>query len=119
MADMIERYLQELIRQSTPDRTAWNVEKIREGAEIRWNYIDGCMLTALIAMTDITGDDRYAAFAERVGDYFVQEDGSIRTFRPEKRELDDYNESRILIPLARRTGKDKYRKAAEQQYRTL
>ena len=119
MADMIERYLQELIRQSTPDRTAWNVEKIRQGAEITWNYIDGCMLTALIAMTEISGDDRYAAFAEQVGDYFVQEDGSILTFRPEKRTLDDFNESRILFPLLRRTGKDKFRKAAEQQYRTL
>ena len=119
MREMIERYLLELIRRSTPEKTAWNMEKIREGAEVTWNYIDGCMLTALITMTDITGDDRYAAFAEQVGDYFVQEDGSIRTFRPEKHALDDYNESRILFPLAKRTGKDKYRKAAEQQFRYL
>lgn len=119
MREMIEEYLLELIRRSTPQRTAWNVEKIREGAEVRWNYIDGCMLTALITMTGITGDDRYAAFAEQVADYFVQEDGSIRTFEPEKRTLDDYNESRILFPLAKRTGKDKYRKAIEQQYRCL
>ena len=119
MREMIERYLLELIRRSTPEKTAWNVEKIREGAEIKWNYIDGCMLTALLTMTEITGDDRFAAFAEQVGDSFVREDGSIRTFSPEKHALDDYNESRILFPLARRTGKDKYRKAAEQQYRYL
>ncbi len=119
MREMIERYLLELIRRSTPEKTAWNMEKIREGAEIKWNYIDGCMLTALLTMTGITGDDRYAAFAERVGDSFVREDGSIRTFSPEKHALDDYNESRILFPLAKRTGKDKYRKAAEQQYRYL
>ena len=119
MREMIERYLLELIRRSTPEKTAWNMEKIREGAEIKWNYIDGCMLTALLTMTGITGDDRYAAFAERVGDSFVREDGSIRTFSPEKHALDDYNESRILFPLAKRTGQDKYRKAAEQQYRYL
>ena len=119
MREIIERYLLELIRRSTPEKTAWNMEKIREGAEIKWNYIDGCMLTALLTMTEITGDDRYAAFAERVGDSFVREDGSIRTFCPEKHALDDYNESRILFPLAKRTGKDKYRKAAEQQYRYL
>ncbi len=119
MRETIEKYILELIRRSTPRRTAWNLEKIREGRDVNWNYIDGCMLTALNAMTEITGDDRYAAFAEQVGDYFVQEDGSILTFRPEKRTLDDFNESRILFPLLRRTGKDKYRKAAEQQYRIL
>ena len=119
MQGMMEHYIQELIRRSTPRQTAWNVEKIRQGAESNWNYIDGCMLTALLAMTEISGDSRYADFAEQVADDFVQEDGSIRTFDPEKRTLDDYNESRILFPIAEQTGKEKYRKAAEQQYRCL
>ena len=35
---------------------------------------------------------------------------------PEHRALDDFNESRILFPLLRLTGKEKYRKAIEQQY---
>lgn len=119
MREMIEQYLLELIRRSTPRKTAWNMEKIRAGGEVKWNYIDGCMLIALITMTEITGDDRYAAFAEQVGDSFVQEDGSILTFDPEHRALDDFNESRILFPLLRRTGKEKYRKAIEQQYAFL
>lgn len=119
MQGLMEHYIRELIRRSTPRQTAWNVEKIRQGAEASWNYIDGCMLTALIAMTEISGDSLYADFAEQVADDFVQEDGSIRSFDPERRTLDDYNESRILFPLAERTGKEKYRKAAEQQYRFL
>ena len=119
MRDMMERYILELIRRSTPDQTAWNIEKIRQGVKTNWNYIDGCMLMALMAMTDISGDDRYAAFVERVADEFVQEDGSIRTFNAEKRVLDDYNESRILFPLYDRTGREKYRKAADMQYRCL
>ena len=119
MREMMERYIQDLIRRSTPRQTAWNVEKIRQGAQIKWNYIDGCMLIALLAMTEISGDGQYAGFAETIADDFVQEDGSIRTFNPEKRALDDYNESRILFPLFGRTGKEKYRKAAEQQYRCL
>ncbi len=119
MQEMIERYILELIQRSTPQRTAWNVEKIREGKDTTWNYIDGCMLMALAAMTEITGDDRYIAFAEEVTDFFVQEDGSIRTFEPEKRALDDYNEGRALFSVYRRTGKEKYRKAAEMLYRNL
>jgi len=119
MQDMIERYILDLISRSTPRRTAWNVEKIREGKDVRWNYIDGCMLMALTALTDISGDDRFFAFAEQVTDSFVQEDGSILTFEPEKRALDDYNECRVLFDAYRRTGKEKYRKAAEKAYHCL
>ena len=119
MNEMIEQYILELIRRSTPRRTAWNLEKIREGQDVSWNYIDGCMLTALTAMTEITGDDRYAAFVEEVADSFVREDGSIDTFRPEKHALDDYNEGRILFPMYARTGNEKYRRAAETLHRAL
>ena len=119
MQEMIERYILELVRRSTPRRTAWNLEKIREGKDVSWNYIDGCMLTALLAMTEITGDDRYAAFVEQVGDSFVREDGTVDTFEADKHALDDYNEGRILFPLYARTEKEKYRKAAEYLYRSL
>ena len=67
----IDAYVLRLIEESTPERTAWNLEKIREGKKVEWNYIDGCMLTALMEMTSITGDERYAAFAEKVIDHFV------------------------------------------------
>ena len=119
MYEAIEQYIRELVRRSTPRRTAWNLERIREGRDTNWNYIDGCMLTALCAMTEITGDDMYAAFVEKVADSFVQEDGSIDTFQPEKHVLDDYNEGRILFPMYGRTGNEKYRKAAEMLSRNL
>ena len=119
MYETIEGYIRELIRRSTPRRTAWNLEKIREGRDVRWNYIDGCMLTALTAMTEITGDDRYAAFVEKVADSFVREDGTIDTFEPEKHALDDYNEGRILFPMYFRTENEKYRKAAETLHGSL
>lgn len=119
MHETIERYILELIRRSTPRRTAWNLERIRADRDVDWNYIDGCMLSALNAMTEITGDDRYAAFVESVADSFVREDGTIDTFRPEKHVLDDYNEGRILFPMYARTENGKYRKAAEMLYRSL
>ena len=107
----IDAYVLRLIEESTPERTAWNLEKIREGKKVEWNYIDGCMLTALMEMTSITGDERYAAFAEKVIDHFVQEDGSILTLKPEKANLDDINEGRVLFELYRKTGTEKYRLA--------
>ena len=77
MYEQIDAYVLRLIEESTPERTAWNIEKIRQGKSADWNYIDGCMLTALLAMTEITGDKRYFDCAERFVDSFVAEDGTI------------------------------------------
>lgn len=115
----IDAYVLRLIEESEPERTAWNLEKIREGKKVTWNYIDGCMLTALMEMTSITGDERYAAFAEKVADHFVQGDGSILTLEPEKANLDDINEGRVLFGLYEKTGKEKYRLAADTLMRQL
>ena len=112
MYQKIDRYVLSLIEKSSPERTAWNIEKMRSGAPATWNYIDGCMLLSLLEMTKITGDNRYADFVENFVDSFVSEDGQIRTFDPEKHTLDDINESRVLFPLYEMTGKEKYKKAA-------
>jgi len=113
MYQKIDRYVLSLIEKSSPERTAWNIEKMRSGAPVTWNYIDGCMLLSLLEMTKITGDRRYADFVENFVDSFVLEDGTIRTFDPLKHTLDDINESRVLFPLYELTGKEKYKKAAE------
>ncbi|MBR4445650.1 MAG: glycoside hydrolase family 88 protein [Solobacterium sp.] len=115
----IDAYVLRLVEESTPEKTMWNLEKLREGKKGNWNYIDGCMLTALVEMTRITGDDRYGDFAEQVADYYVQEDGSILTLEADKANLDDINEGRVLFELYRKTGKEKYRLAADTLRRQL
>lgn len=109
----IDAYIDRLIQESTPERTVWNIESIRQGKPASWNYIDGCMITALMSMADITGESKYFDFAEHFIDFFVAEDGTIRTYKPEKFNLDDINEGRVLFRLYQATGKEKYRKAAD------
>ena len=113
MYEQIDAYVKHLIKESTPERTVWNVEKLRQGKPSNWNYIDGCMITALLAMADITGEKAYFDFAESFIDWFVLEDGSIKTYDPDNKTLDDVNEGRVLFTLYERTGKEKYRKAAD------
>ena len=113
MYENLDAYVQRLIRESTPDRTVWNIEKIRQGKPASWNYIDGCMMTALLAMSEITGDRQYADFAERCIDWFVDESGAIRGYEAEACNLDDINEGRVLFTLYRTSGKEKYKKAAQ------
>ena len=108
----IDRYVISLIEQSSPEHTVWNVERLRAGIPANWNYIDGCMMTALLSMARITGDSRYFSFVESFMDSFVLEDGSIRTFKLDAHSLDDINEGRVLFELYEKTGKEKYKKAA-------
>ncbi len=113
MYDRIQDYVLYLIENSSPEKTAWNIERARQGLPATWNYIDGCMLGSLLEMTKITGDKRYADFVETFVDSFVAADGSIRTFQKEKQTLDDINEGKVLFPLYEKTGKEKYRRAAK------
>ena len=111
MYKKIDSYIERLLDGSTPDKPLWNIESIRQGKSAHWNYIDGCMITALLCAADITGETKYADFAESFIDYYISEDGSILGYEMEKFNLDDVNEGRVLFDLYKATGKEKYKKA--------
>ncbi len=119
MYTKIDKYIERLITESTPDLPIWNIESIRQGKKPHWNYIDGCMITSLLEMSRITSDRRYFDFAESFIDYYVNEDGSILGYDVEKYNLDDLNEGRVLFELYRASGKEKYRLAIENQKKQL
>lgn len=111
MYEKIDRYIDKLLDGSSPDAPLWNIESIRQGKKPSWNYIDGCMITALLCASEITGETKYADFAEKFIDYYVFDDGSIRGYSKEKYNLDDVNEGKVLFELYEKTGKEKYKKA--------
>ena len=116
---ILDNYIKQLIENSTPQEPAWNIEKIRAGKPNTWNYIDGCMIKALITFYDITKDERYLQFADEFIDYFVQEDGSIKYYDPKEYNLDNVNAGKTLYRLYDLTGKEKYRKAMDTIYSQL
>lgn len=114
--DVIERYIRELMEKSTPDRPVWNIEKILQGKTSDWNYIDGCMIKAVLEMYAITGDKDYLEFADEFIDYRVREDGSIDGYDVEELNIDNVNAGKTLFELYDLTGKEKYRKAIDLVY---
>lgn len=112
----IERYVERILNESAPDKPLWNIEKIKEGKINGWNYIDGCMMIALLNLYHITGQKRYYDFAENFLDYYVFEDGSIRGFKEEDYNLDNICEGRVLFDVYQLSGKEKYRKAIDTLY---
>lgn len=111
MYEKIESYIDTLLDGSTPDRPLWNIENFRHGKTPAWNYIDGCMITALLSAAEITGERKYSDFSENFINYYVDGDGSIRGYFMEKYNLDDVNEGRVLFDLYKATGREKYKNA--------
>lgn len=108
---ILDRYIEQLIETSTPQAPAWNIEKLRAGKENTWNYIDGCMIKALIELYEITGEQRYLTFADDYIDFFVQDDGTIKHYDPQEYNLDNVNAGKTLYKLYDLVGKPKYRAA--------
>lgn len=107
----IQTYIDRLIKESTPEYPLWNIETLRQGKKPSWNYIDGCMMSALWQLYITTGDKKYYNFVKDYIDYYTLEDGTIKTYDKNKYNLDDINEGRVLFDLYGATGDEKYKKA--------
>lgn len=114
--DRIEKYIEELMEKSTPDRPIWNIEKILQGAKSTWNYIDGCMIKAILEMYVITKNEKYFQFADAFIDAKVREDGTIEGYDVKELNIDNVNAGKTLFELYDLTGKEKYRKAIDLIY---
>ena len=110
---MLGDYVDYLIANSSAEAPMWNIEKVRSGKPNKWNYIDGCMITACLSLYKTTGDEKYLNFSKSFIDSFVQEDGSIKTYDPKEYNLDNVNQGKNLFTLYDIFGDEKYRKAIE------
>lgn len=117
--NMIEAYIKELFQNSSPEKPLWNQEMILQGKKPHWNYIDGCMMTAALMLYENTENPKYLEFTDNFLDYFVNEDGNIRTFHEEEYNLDNINEGKALFKLYDYTGRGKYRKALDTIYKQI
>lgn len=111
---LLDEYIDYLMAHSDAEHPAWNLEMIRSGKSNKWNYIDGCMITGILELYEITGEARFLDFADRFLSGFVEENGHIRTYDPEEYSLDNVNPGKNLFLLYDLTGKEKYRKATER-----
>lgn len=115
---IVDKYIDKLINESTPEAPIWNVEILR-GKTPGWNYIDGCMMASLIELYRVTNDKKIIDFVISYTDYFVNEDGTIKGYNPLDYSLDDLSESRILFDLYEFTKNEKYMKAIKHTYTQL
>lgn len=115
----IKEFLDQLLEVSTPEKPAWNKEALIENHQPKWNYIDGCMIKAVLEMYEITGDQKYLDFADHFIDYYIEEDGTILRYSVEELNCDNINEGKVLFKLYEITKKEKYKKALDLIYSQL
>lgn len=111
--NQINEYIEYLLDNSSAEKPMWNKELVLSGKQNKWNYIDGCMITALLSLYEMTGNERYFTFAKDFIDYFVQPDGTIRTYDVTEYNLDNINTASNLFFLYDKTGDEKYKLALD------
>ena len=108
----VKLYTQKLILPSEPLCPLWNRENFIFRKKPKWNYIDSCMITAVLRLYEYSGDRRLLDFAVSFTSAYVDENGDIPTMNREDFNLDNINGGKNLLSLYRITGNERWLKAA-------
>lgn len=99
----------------------WKDSFALDGKPAKWTYDQGVILEGIEAIWQQTADPLYFNYLKKSMDFFVAEDGSIKTFKLEDHNIDNVKNGRALLALFRVTGNKKYWTAAtilREQLRT-
>ena len=83
------------------------------GRAAKWSYDQGVILKGIEGIWNATGDADYYRYIEKQIDFFVQNDGTIKGYKPDEYNIDHINNGKLVLLLYRVTGKEKYKKAAD------
>jgi len=113
---VIDQYIDDLMTKSTAEIPVWNIEKARAGSKSGWDYIDGCMIMAILELYDTSKNEKFLKFADYYEDYRIHDDGTIDGYSKAAWNIDEINGGKNLFPLYSLTKKEKYRLALEKLY---
>ena len=83
-----------------------------EAKSYNWNYEQGLILEAFYRMWEKSNDDNYYNYLKKNIDYYIEQDGNIKTYKIKDYNLDNIAPGRQLLHLFNETGEEKYKKAA-------
>lgn len=109
----VKLYTQKLILPSEPLCPLWNRENFIFRKKPKWNYIDSCMITAVLRLYEHSGDLSLLDFAVGFTSAYVDENGEIPTMNREDFNLDNINGGKNLLSLYKITGDERWLRAAQ------
>jgi rhamnogalacturonyl hydrolase YesR len=88
----------------------WDTSKMGPS---KWTYTTGLLMEAMDDVSAATGDPQFADYARRTIDSYIEDDGTIRTYKSADYNIDNINSGKMLLRLHARYGDDKYLAAIE------
>jgi len=79
----------------------------------KWRYTTGLFLSSLLGLWEETADPKYLEYVRNVVDSFIEEDGTIKTYKMTDFNLDKINSGKVLLKLYQITQGEKYKQSAE------
>lgn len=92
-----------------PDTVAYQTE----AKSYKWNYEQGLILEAFYRVYKTSGKKKYYDYIKKNIDYYVEEDGTIKTYKMLDFNIDNVAPGRVLLHLYKETMDEKYKKAAD------
>ncbi len=90
----------------------WKDSFALNGNVARWSYDMGVILKGFEGIWQHTGNAAYYNYIQKMMDVYVQEDGTIKDYKPSEYNIDHINNGKLVLLLYKVTGKPKYLKAA-------
>jgi len=93
--------------------TIWKDSLSINGKPAKWTYDQGLLLTGIENLWRSTGERKYFDYIQKSMDFFVDDNGNIRTYHYDDFTLDNITPGRELLMLYKVTNKEKYLKAVQ------
>lgn len=87
---------------------------LHPGTPVKWTYDEGVVLEGFTGLWKRSNDQQYFRYMQQRMDFFVADNGDIRTYRQKDYNIDNIKNGRVLLTLYKATGNNKYRLAAAQ-----
>jgi len=98
-----------------PDTVAYKTE----AKSYKWNYEQGLILESIYRIWIETKEQKYFDYIKKNVDYYVNEDGTIKTYELNKFNIDNVAPGRVLLHLYENTNQTKYKFAADTLMKQL
>ncbi len=92
----------------------WVDARNQPGIPPRWNYEQGVILKAIDSMWYATGDAKYFNHIQKGMDYWIDEKGNHKDYKPDEFNIDHITPATGFLLLWRATGNLKYKALADQ-----
>ncbi|TWF39806.1 rhamnogalacturonyl hydrolase YesR [Chitinophaga polysaccharea] len=92
---------------------------LHPGTPVKWTYDQGVVLEGFTALWKRTGNQKYFRYIQQSMDFFVDQQGNIRTYRLKDYNIDNVKNGRVLLTLFKATRDTKYKLAADQLRKQL